>query len=183
MHALFINPRSGVKQSVLSVSQSSVCMAKKLKSRHIDPHKPLKGSQTIANSKTKMLYVYLTEVKGALFRCYFLLFITIHNIGSMDLFVPSRTEHVVHLETSCFEMTARKQYFPTIYVLYRRRDNCLSCFFQLFRNIWPYLFSFVVVYTVSGHSHTLDRAIHEHSIHEHSIRDIRCSSAEMPRRL
>ena len=48
--------RSGVKQSVcLSVCQSSV-QSKRLESRHIDPHKPSKGSQTIANSK-KLLYV------------------------------------------------------------------------------------------------------------------------------
>ena len=70
--------RSGVKQSVLSVSQSSV-RQRKLKSRHIDPHKPSKWSQTIAiaNSK-KLLYVYLTEVKALRF-AVFRLFPTFHN--------------------------------------------------------------------------------------------------------
>ena len=78
--------RSGVKQSVLSVSQSVsqsvVCRLsvrrKKLNFCHIDPHKPSKGSQTIANSK-KLLYVYLTEVKALRLGCfssYFLLFVT-----------------------------------------------------------------------------------------------------------
>ena len=97
-----------------------------------------------------------------------------------DLRVPSRPGHIVHLETSCFEMTARKQYFPTIYVLHRRRDYCLGCCFQLFPiicNIWPHLFSFnmhVVVYTVSGHSNTLDMAIHEHSIAPFNAHRQRC---------
>ena len=78
--------RSGVKQSVLSVSQSSVSQSVsqssvrriKLNFCHIDPHKPSKGSQTIANSK-KLLYVYLTEVKALRLGCfssYFLLFVT-----------------------------------------------------------------------------------------------------------
>ena len=55
-----ITPRAHVRirvqQSVLSVSRLSVCQSvrqEKLKSRHIDPHKPSKGSQTIANSKKK----------------------------------------------------------------------------------------------------------------------------------
>ena len=74
--------RSGVKQSVLSVSRlSSVCRLsvrrKKLKSRHIDPHKPSKWSQTIANSK-KLLYMYLTEVKALCF-AVFRLIPTFHN--------------------------------------------------------------------------------------------------------
>ena len=78
--------RSGVKQSVLSVSQSSVSQSsvsqssvrwKKLKSRHIDPQKTSKWSQTIANSK-KLLYVYLTEVKALRF-AVFRLFPTFHN--------------------------------------------------------------------------------------------------------
>ena len=84
----FVTPRaharSGVKQSVLSVSQSSV-RRKKLKSPHIDPHKPSKWSQTTANSKKNLLYMYLTEVKAlgfAAFRLFPILFITIHNIGS-----------------------------------------------------------------------------------------------------
>ena len=89
---MFITPRaharSGVKQSVLSVSLSvcqsvslSVCQSvtrKKLKSRHIDPHKPSKWSQTIANSKKKLLYVYLTEVKSLRF-AVFRLYPTFHN--------------------------------------------------------------------------------------------------------
>ena len=40
-----------------------------------------------------------------------------------------------------------------------------AVFFQLFpiiRNVWPHLFSFAILYTVSGH--TLDMAIHERSI-------------------
>ena len=71
--------RSGVKQSVLSVwliCQSSVAR-KKLKSRHIDPQKPSKWSQTIANSK-KLLCVYLTEVKALRF-AVFRLFPAFHN--------------------------------------------------------------------------------------------------------
>ena len=59
---------------------SVVCQSvrrKKLKSRHIDRHKPSKGSQTIANSK-KLLYVYLTEVKALRFAA-FRLFPTFHN--------------------------------------------------------------------------------------------------------
>ena len=76
---------SGVKQSVLSVSQSVsqsvVCRLsvrrKKLKSPHIDPHKPSKWSQTIANSK-KLLYMYLTEVKALRF-AVFRLIPTFHN--------------------------------------------------------------------------------------------------------
>ena len=71
--------RSGVKQSVLSVCLSSVAQ-KKLKSRHIDPQKPSKWSQTIANSK-KLLCVYLTEVKVLRF-AVFRLFPAFHNIGS-----------------------------------------------------------------------------------------------------
>ena len=74
----------------------------------------------------------------------------------------------MHLETSCFEMTARKQCFLTIDVLHRHHGYCFGCFFQLFpiiRNIWPHLSSFTIqLYTVSGHSHTLDMAIHELSI-------------------
>ena len=66
--------RSGVKQSVFSVSVClSVCQAK---SRHIDPHKSSKWSQTI-NSK-KLLYVYLTEVKALCFAIFWL-FPTFHN--------------------------------------------------------------------------------------------------------
>ena len=60
-----------------------------------------------------------------------------------------------------------------IYVLHGCRDYCLGCFFQLFPiicNIWPHLFSFTILYMVSGHSPTLDKAIHEHS-----IRDSTCS--------
>ena len=129
--------RSGVKQSVLSVSRLSVSQSvsrlsvrpKILNFFHIDPHKPSKGSQTIANSK-KLLYVYLTEVKALCLGCfssYFLLFVT---------FGP----------TSSTSQYAR------------------CC----------------IYYTVSGHSHTLDMAIHEHS-----IRDSTCSmrSSEMSRRL
>ena len=78
-HTELITPRaharSGVKQSV---SQSVT--RKKLKSRHIDmidPHKPSKWSQTIANTK-KLLYVYLTEVKSLRF-VVFRLFSTFHN--------------------------------------------------------------------------------------------------------
>ena len=67
-------------------------------------------------------------------------------------------------------MTARKQCFLTIYVLHRHRGYCFGCFFPIIRNIWPHLFSFTILYTVSGHSHTLDMAIHEHS-----IRDSTCS--------
>ena len=67
-----------------SVSQLSVCRLSDfflLKFCHIDPHKlfkPLKGSQTIANSKKKLLYVYLTEVKVLRF-AVFRLFPTFHN--------------------------------------------------------------------------------------------------------
>ena len=65
-----------------SVCRLSVCQ--NLKScRHIDPHKPSKGSQTIANSK-KLLYVYLTEVKALRFAVFWLA-IPIHNIGSTSL--------------------------------------------------------------------------------------------------
>ena len=50
-------------------------------------------------------------------------------------------------------------------------------FFQLFpiiRNIWPHLSSFTIyIYTVSGHSHTLDMAIHENSIRDSRLgRDV-----------
>ena len=52
--------------------QSVVCRLsvrrKKLKSRHIDPHKPSKWSQTIANSKKTALYVPDWS-QGAPFRC------------------------------------------------------------------------------------------------------------------
>ena len=62
----------------LSVSRLSVvCQVEKLKSRHIDPQKTSKWSQTIANSK-KLLYVYLTEVKALRF-AVFRLFPTFHN--------------------------------------------------------------------------------------------------------
>ena len=47
-----------------------------------------------------------------------------------------------------------------------------AVFFHLFpiiRNIWPHLFSFTILYTVSGHSHTLDMAIHEHSIRDSDV--------------
>ena len=77
--------------------------------------------------------------------------------------------------TKSFVIFVRKFFVSS--VLYRRRDYCLGCFFQLFsiiRNIWPRFFSFnmhVVVYTVSGHSHALDMAIPEHSI----LRDSTCS--------
>ena len=74
--------RSGVKQSVLSVSLSvcqSVSDSTKIEiSPHRPyPHKPSKWSQTIANSK-KLLYVYLTEVKSLRF-AVFRLFPTFHN--------------------------------------------------------------------------------------------------------
>ena len=91
-----------------SVSQSSVQSKKKKKSRHIDPHKPSKGSQTIANSKKKtLLYVYLTEVKGASFRCIstfhnYIVFITLAP-PLRDLRVPPRhscpeTPGLVHVK-------------------------------------------------------------------------------------
>ena len=60
----------------LSVSRLSVSLSDK-KSPHIDPHKPSKWSQTIANSK-KLLYVYLTEVKALRF-AVFRLFPTFYN--------------------------------------------------------------------------------------------------------
>ena len=45
----------------------------------------------------------------------------------------------MHLETSCFEMTARKQCFLTIYdivhVLHRHHGYCFGCFFPIIRNI------------------------------------------------
>ena len=49
-----------------SVSRLSV---RRKKIFHIDPHKPSKGSQTIANSK-KLLYVCLTEVKALRFAAF-----------------------------------------------------------------------------------------------------------------
>ena len=61
-----------------SVSRLSSVRRIKLNFCHIDPHKPSKGSQAIANSK-KLLYVYLTEVKALRLGCfssYFLLFVT-----------------------------------------------------------------------------------------------------------
>ena len=128
------------------VCQSVVCLSvckKKIEISHIDPHKPSKGSQTIANS-TKMLYVYLTEVKGASFRC--ISAVSYFSKHWLHLFVTSES-HQEHAETSCFEMTTRKQYFPAIYVLHRLRDYCLRCHFQLFpiiRSIWPHLFSFTI---------------------------------------
>ena len=81
-----------------------------------------------------------------------------------DLRVPSRTGHAVHLETSCFEMTARKQCF----MYFRHRGYCFGCCFQLAisyysQHLAPPLHN---VYMVSGNSHTLDMAIHEHSIHD-----------------
>ena len=68
-------PRARMRE----VSQSVVCLSggKKMKSRHIDPHKPSKWSQTIANSK-KLLYMYLTEVKALRF-AVFRLIPTFHN--------------------------------------------------------------------------------------------------------
>ena len=46
----YLGPRNGLSNRFcLSVPQSVT--RKKLKSRHIDPHKPSKWSQTIANSK------------------------------------------------------------------------------------------------------------------------------------
>ena len=84
--------RSWVKQSVLSVSRSVsqliVCLTVCkffLKSCHIDPHKPSKGSQTVANSKNNcsMCTSWLKSRRFIpLYFGYFLLFITIHNIGS-----------------------------------------------------------------------------------------------------
>ena len=132
-------------QFCLSVCQSSVQL-KRLKSRHIDPHKPSIGSQTIAKITKNCSMLYLTDVKDALFSLcfsYFQPFITLAP-PLRDLRVPSRTGHAVHLETSCFEMTARKH---TIYVLHRHRDYGLGCLFQLFpiiRNIWPHLINFTI---------------------------------------
>ena len=79
-------PRARMREAGLSnrfcpsVCLSVVCQAEKIE---IYSHKPSKWSQTIANSK-KLLYVYLTEVKALRFAVFrlFLLFITIHNIGS-----------------------------------------------------------------------------------------------------
>ena len=74
-------PRARMREAGLSNRFClSVCLSvtrKKLKSRHIDPHKPSKWSQTIANNK-KLLYVYLTEVKSLRF-AVFRLFPTFHN--------------------------------------------------------------------------------------------------------
>ena len=100
--------RSVVSQSV-SQSVSRLSSPKKIKkSRHIDPHKPSKGSQTTANSKKKnLLYVYLTEVKGASFRCIstfhnYIVFITLAP-PLRDLRVPPRhscpeTPGLVHVK-------------------------------------------------------------------------------------
>ena len=77
-------PRARMREAGLSnrfcpsVSRLSSVRRIKLNFCHIDPHKPSKGSQTIANSK-KLLYVYLTEVKALRLGCfssYFLLFVT-----------------------------------------------------------------------------------------------------------
>ena len=123
------------------VCLSSVCQAQKIE---ISPHRPSKWSQTIANSK-KLLYVYLTEVKALRFAVFQLFQHWLHLFVTFR--VPSRTGHAVHLETSCFEMTARKQCFLTIYVLHRHHGYCFGCFFQLFPiicNIWPHLSSFTI---------------------------------------
>ena len=165
--------RSGVKQSVcLSVVCLSVCQAKKIE---ISPHKPSKWGQTIANSK-KLLYVYLTEVKALRFAVFrlFPTFITIHNIGSTSSW-PSRTGHAVHLETSWFEMTARKQCFLTIYVLHRHHGYCFGCFFQLFpiiRNIWPHLSSFTICCIYGKRS-----LPHLGYVYIRDRRPVRCASA------
>ena len=77
-------PRARMREAGLSnrfcpsVSRLSSVRRIKLNFCHIDPHKPSKGSQTIANSK-KLLYVSLTEVKALRLGCfssYFLLFVT-----------------------------------------------------------------------------------------------------------
>ena len=79
--------------------------------------------------------------------------------------VPSRTGHTVHLETSCFEMTARKQsrsmYFTDIMAIV---SAVFSSYFLLFVTFGPTSpASQYFVYTVSGHSHTLDMAIHKYT--------------------
>ena len=66
--------------------------------------------------------------------------------------VPSRTGHEVHLETSCFKMTAKKVF---------SHDLCTSqaswllfrLFFQQFpiiRHIWPHLTSFNIICCIYG---------------------------------
>ena len=158
-------------------------------SRHIDPHKPSKGSQTIANSNKKTALCVPDWSQGASFRCisaisYFSkLFITLAP-PLRDLRVPSRTGHTVHLEISCYEMTARKQCFLTIYVLHRHRGYCFGCFFQLFpiiRNIWPHLFSFTIV--LYGKRSLPHLGYGYMAIHDTVYAIARCTSAEMSRRL
>ena len=88
----------------------------------------------------------------------------------------------MHLETSCFQMTARKQYFPTIYVATSQTlwllFRLFSKLFPIIRNIWLHLFSFTICtllcirYRVKRSLSHLDMAIH---VHEHSIRDSTCS--------
>ena len=53
-------------------------------------------------------------------------------------------------------MTARKQCFLTIYVLHRHRGYCFCCFFSSYFLLFVTFGSTSPVYTVSGHSHTLD---------------------------
>ena len=67
-----VHARSAIGFVRLSVvCLSVVCQAEKIEICHIDPHKPSKGSQTIANSKKNcMLYVYLTEVKALRFAVF-----------------------------------------------------------------------------------------------------------------
>ena len=74
-------------------------------------------------------------------------------------------------------MTARKQCYLTIYVLHRHRGYCFGCFssyFLLFVTFGPTSPASQYIYnTVSGHSHTLDMAIHKNSIRDSRLgRDV-----------
>ena len=121
---------------------------RKLKSHHIDPHKPSKWSQTIANSKKNCsMCTWLKSRRSVwLYFGYFLLFITIHNRAPplRDLKSPIKNRTCSAFGNLCFEMTARKQCLLTIYVLHGCCGYCFGCFFQLFpiiRNILLHLSS------------------------------------------
>ena len=167
-----------------SVCLSVVCQAKKIE---IYSHKPSKWSQTIANSKNCSMCTWLKSRRSVLlYFGYFLLFITIHNIGSTSSWLEEQDMQCIWklyasrwpLGNSAF---SQSMYFTDIMAIV---SAVFSSYFLLFVTFGPTSRAgqlHNIVYTVSGHSHTLDMAIHKHSICDSS--PVRCASAEMSRRL
>ena len=124
----------------LSVSQSSVRW-KKLKSRHIDPQKTSKWSQTIANSKKNCsMCTWLKSRRSvSLYFGYFLLFITIHNIGSTSSWLQEQdTQCIWKLHASRWPLGnsafSRSMYFTDIMAIV---SAVFSSYFLLFVTFGP----------------------------------------------